>query len=150
MSFDYGKYIQSFFSSAGKNGCNALCIIGLANDYLKSKNEGCWNEIDALADGIERKYIDFNQNNYDDDNNFYVRDGAGFLSYLTGRTWTMRKEDAEYQLKQNEYEILFWSLSDQNSIRGIGHFTLPGRNTLQNSKTVSQGKVYSKRVYSLN
>ncbi len=149
MNFNYQKHIQSFFASAGKYGCNALCIIQIANDYLKSKNEGVWNEIDALVDGINRKYIDFNVENFDDTNNFFVRDGSGFMTYLTGRRFTMQKESADYQAKKDEYEILFWALSQKNADAGIGHFTLPGRNTLQASKTVSTGKVYSKRVYRL-
>lgn len=149
MNFDYTRHIQSFFLSAGKYGCNAFCVIQLANDYLKSKNEGLWNEIEALVDGIDRKFINFNQSNFDDVNNFYIADGAAFLSYLTGRKWTMTKEKPEYQLRENEYEILFWSLSQKNAEAGIGHFTLPRRNTLQQSNTVTNGAVFSKRVYRL-
>lgn len=149
MNFDYQKHVQSFFASVGKYGCNALCIIQLANDFLQSVNEGQWNEIDGLVDGIRRQYIYFNIDNFDDDGNCYVRDGAGFLSYLTGRKWNMTKENAVYQVSGSEKEILFWAKNDRNAAAGIGHFTLPGRNTLQDSKTVSEGRVYSKRVYRL-
>lgn len=150
MSFDYAKHIQTFFASAGANGCNAFCIIRLANKYLQDHKEGEWNELDALKDGIERKFIDFNEKDFSDGNNFYVRDGAALLSYLTGRKCTLRRESAEYQLKQNEHEIQFWALSQEKADRGIGHFTIPGENTLQVSNTVKNGKVYSKRIYTIS
>lgn len=136
------KHTQSFMLSAGRYACYALQIVHIAQSLgIKV------NELDALEDGILKGYIYFNEANYEDDGNFFVNDPAGFLSFLTGMKWTMRREGNTYKAKDGEYVINFWAKNDVNNAKGIGHFDAPDCHTLQNSVTVQVGKVYSTRVF---
>ncbi len=143
------EYMQSFYKAAGNYSCYALTIINLAKKIIKSKgaNQAFINEQEALIFGIEQGFIHFDEKNYDDYDNFTVYKPAEFLSFLTGDKFSVRFESAKYKCQKDEYEILFWALNDGYCQKGIGHFTLPGENTLQFSKTVEKGKVYSKRIF---
>ena len=142
-------YIQSFFKSAGANACYALSLIDIARDVTKERKIIAFsvNEEEALIYGIEKGYIDFNKNNYDDTHNFYVKRPDLFMEAMTGSKWSVRIEGPDYKCQEEEYEILFWALNDENAKKGIGHFTRPGKNSLQTSNTVKNGKVYSKRIF---
>lgn len=143
------EHIQSFYLAAGNYGCYAFCIIKLAKKILEKKgmSPGIINEQEALIYGVEGSFISFNEDDYNSDKNFYVIDPEGFIRFLTGESYVVRFEGPSYCCKKDEYEINFWALNDSNGLRGIGHFCLPGENTLQFSKTVKNGKIYSKRIY---
>ena len=137
-------HIQSFFFTAGTDACYAICIIDIAKEITNSKNI---IEQEALIAGIEKKYIEFHEKNYSDIRNFIVLDAGAYLSYLTGSKWECIKTGPEYTCKPGEYEILFWATTAQRSNEGLGHFTRPGKNTLQFSKNVAEGQVYQKRIF---
>lgn len=136
------EYMQSFMLSAGKYGCYALQIIGIAH-----KCGVKINDMYALVRGIQEGYIDFNPDNYEDSSNFFVRHPDDFLSLLTKEKWTMQREGAAYKAKPGEYVINFWAKNDVNNAKGEGHFDASDYHTLQHSYTIEQGKVYSKRVF---
>lgn len=144
---DCEKHIQSFLLSAGNNACNALCIIKNANKWRASRGLSKWNYLEALEMGIQDGYILFNEKDFNDENNFYVKDGSGFMSFLTKVPWRMSIENSDYKCQDNEMEIQFWAWSEERAKQGIGHFINPGENTLQYSKSVAEGKCYSKRIY---
>lgn len=94
---------------------------------------------------IDKGYINFNSNNYDDYNNFYVKEPCKILEYLTGVKWTVSKEQADYKIKSNDYVIEFWSRDNGKS----GHFarTCKGFNSLQKSYSVDLGKIHTYRIF---
>lgn len=139
------KYIQSFMLSAGNYGCYALQIVQLAREI---KPELKIDDLSALTAGINSGCIEFNEDDYKDEDNFFVKDPASFLGVLTGKSWKVRKMPADYQVKPGEYAIEFWAKNDKNAAIGIGHFDRPTYHTLQSSYTLAMGKCYSKRIFS--
>lgn len=142
-------HIQSFFKCAGSEACYSICLIRIAQQYCKENNVTFYgNELDALEIGIQNKCIDFNFNNFEDTaTGFFVRDPDGFLNLLTSAKWTHATESRTYKCKKNEYEILFNAKTETDGAKGKGHFTTPTSDSLQNSQTVKNGFVYSKRIF---
>lgn len=134
------EYLQSFYKSAGNYACYALCLINIAEEYLNVKI----SKDLSLEKGIELGYIYFNKKNYDDTENFYVKDPAKYLQFLTGAKWKVRKEGADYKRKTGEYAVEYWSYTNGRT----GHFAriYKGFNSLQNSKSVKDGKIVSYRI----
>lgn len=146
-------FIQSFYAAAGKNACYAFCLIKAGQKWL-CKNKKVfqllpqWNYERFLIAGIEKKWIDFNSLNYDDASNFFVREPAKFLGYITNVEWDVIQMDRNYVAKPDEIEIDFWAKSEEAGKKGTGHFVCSGdTNTLQNSLTVRNGFIYSKRIF---
>lgn len=113
----------------------------MAEQYLKTT----FNKIDVIENCIKNKWVDFNLNNYADANNFYVERPDLVLKSLTQKTWEVRKENADYKKKSNEYTVEYWSANGGKS----GHFarTKDGFNSLQKSNSVENGKIMSYRVF---
>lgn len=129
--------IQSFFLSAGNNGCYCFSIIKLAERILKK-------DIDvhtALQAGIDKKYIRVNKKNYAQSDNFYVLEPAKFLTYLSGWKCGVKKAPADYKPKNGELIVEHWKRA------GYGHFRLSDWDSLENSQTVKYGKISSLRVF---
>lgn len=142
------EFLQSFMLSAGNYSCYALQVINIARKFLKKYNTGKEiNSFNALIMGVERGFITFNKGNYSDDDNFFVKDPTGFLEALTGRKWSLRRVDANYIEKADEYAVNFWAKSKANADKGIGHFDAPDYHTLQYSVTMRVGKIYSRRIF---
>ena len=137
------NYIQSFYESVGKYGCYFLLLLKMAEKKIKKKID----LIETLVYAEKKDWVYYNFDNHKDPDNFYVKNPSMLFSYLTGKKYHVRKETADYQSKENELEILFYSLSDKNAELGIGHFALADYDTLQGSNTVKNGKVYSKRIF---
>ena len=131
---------QSFCKAIGENACYALCIIDIAEKITKKKFE----IISTLENAINRGYIDFDFNDYNDDDNFFVRKPDAFLSWLVGRKFSVTYEEPTYSIKKGDYAVEFWSINGK-----AGHFarTKDGFNSLDYSVNVSKGKIYSYRVF---
>lgn len=134
------RYFQSFCKSIGNYACYLLCLIDVAKEY-SGKN---FDKIEAIQEAIEKDCVYFNEDDYDDPDNFYVRNPAMVLRYLTGKVWIVTKEPADYKPKKGDYVIEYWSLNGGKS----GHFARikKGFNSLQNSVNVNKGKIHSYRV----
>ena len=140
------KAIQSFFKSAWDYSCYADCIIKLAANI--NGVDLTLQEIGYAMDrGIDRKFIYFNQMDYSDKDNFYVKDPAAFLGLLTGKRFTVEKVPGSYKAKKGEYEVDFMALTKENAAKNIGHFVLPGWDPIQGSKTGRDGFVHTKRIF---
>lgn len=138
------KYIQTFFTSAGRESCYADCLVMVAAAI--NKTEVTLESVGRAMDlGIDKGYIKFNQSNYLAASNFYVSNPVAFLKDLTGKRIDVVKETASYKCKPNEYEICFYVKNDREGSRGIGHFMF-GKGPTQASETVRVGYVYSKRI----
>lgn len=141
------KHPQSFCKSAWDYGCYADCIIKLASE-ISGFPFNCQNLGKGYDIGLDAGLIDFNQNDYSDKNNFYVNDAGKFLSKLIGKPVTCRHEAANYIPKSNEFCIDFYAKSITDGQRGIGHFVYI-TDPIQNSRTVAEGFVYSKRIFTI-
>lgn len=118
-----------------------MCLIHIAEKKLSTK----FDKISVIEECIKKGYVDFNENNYDDVNNFYVNRPDLVLKYLTGNIWEVRKEYPPYKKKSNEYVIEYWSANGGES----GHFCMmeDGYTSLQKSNSVNNGKIHSYRVF---
>ena len=134
--------IQTFLAEAGDAACYALDIIQLGRQFAE---EDFGDPVALLAEGIARGFIHYSWDNPDDSDNFFVASPDGFLSWLTGQKWTVRKEAPEYQPKAGELLVQRWER--QVTGQTIGHFRLPAWDSLVDSKTVKFGKIASVRVF---
>jgi len=128
--------IQSFLSAVGESGCYALCILQLA---------GATDIVDKLEQAIDKRFIKFNYNDYDDDDNFFVMDPAGMLSWLTGKKWAVTKEGPAYLPRPGELVVNRWERVKTGSV--TAHFRLPVWDPLIDSATIRYGTIASKRVF---
>jgi len=135
--------IQSFLLTAGESACYALDIVQLAEIFTGVKRD----LIDTLEQAIDKRYIKFNYHDYDDDDNFFVMNPAGMLSWLTGKVWTVTKEGADYKAKEGELEVDRWERKKTGIT--LGHFRLPNWDSLYSSVTVKIGTLVSKRIFRL-
>jgi len=126
--------IQSFLYDVGTDGCYALCILQLANASP-----------DRLEEAINKRFIKFNYNDYNDNDNMYVMAPAEMLTWLTGKKWTLTKEAANYQVKPSELVVERWERVKTGAT--IGHFRLPTWDPISDSVTVRLGTLVSKRVF---
>lgn len=133
--------IQTFLEEAGEASCYALCIIKLA-EMITGKY---FPVVETLNDCIAKKFIYYNVNNKNDNDNFFVSAPDKMLSYLTGVKWSVSKEIAEYRMKVDEWCVQRWERTKAGAV--IGHFRLPEWDSLIDSQTVKYGKMISKRIF---
>jgi len=134
------RHIQTLCIGVGDGACYALSLFKVAESFL-----GC--EMDVLQciyNAIEKKIIKFNWGSPKDDVSMYVNNPAEFLQMLTGRKWSVRREDATYRHKDREYVINSWGLSDREG--APRHFTFGDDDTLYTSPLRTNGKIISVRV----
>ncbi len=129
--------VQSFFLSAGRNGCYCFCIIELAERILGQPIDA----YTALCGGIEKGFIRVDKNNYANPNNFFVKMPDAFLKYLCGKNYGVKKTSANYKPKEGELVVECWEL------RKINHFKLPDWDSLEISQVVKHGEIVSFRVF---
>lgn len=136
--------VQSFFESLGKYGCYFLTLVHFAEQKTRLNYT---QDLYFLSCQFNRLgFMHFNKDNFLDKDNFYIKRPDLILNLLARGKYSVRKEPAEYIPQENETEILFYALSNKNAEKGIGHFRMRDFDTLQNSNTVKNGKVYSKRI----
>lgn len=102
-----------------------------------------FNKIEVIIKCIEKGYVVFNEKNYDDNNNFWVKEPAKILNMLTGREWEVRWENSLYVPTFAEIAIEDWSKTNKT-----GHFAMikHGYNPLQKSENVNNGKIIDYRI----
>ena len=133
--------IQNLAYSLGQNGCYALCLIDVAEEYL---NEGL-DVLLAVIQGIKSGFIRYNWDNWADPDNFYVNDPAGFLKMLTLKKWRVVHDAAGRRpSKSGEYVVRRYELVITG--RTSSHFERDRFKPYANCKTVRLGKEVSTRV----
>jgi len=136
------KHVQTLCMGIGDGACYALSLLKVAEKFTGHDI----NVLMAIYSAIERKIIKFNWEDPTDNVSMFVNDPAEFLQMLTGRRWTVRREDAGY-IPLNfarEYIINSWGLSDREG--AMRHFTFGGDDTLYTSPLRTNGKLISVRV----
>lgn len=137
--------IQDFCACIGEEACYAIQLIGVAEDIMKRP----FPLITSLVRGIQTGCIEFNQNDKNDPDNFFVNDPEEFLRILTGLHVSVRKvEGNTYIPKSNEWVIDLWK--DDSRGKLYYHFRSKYFDSLSNSKTVKFGYITSQRVVSLS
>jgi hypothetical protein len=140
--------IQTFLQEAGEAACYALSIIKIAEEVL-GKELPC---SESLLMGIDGGYIHYTWNNPNDNDNFFVKDPAGFLSALTGERVMVRKVEgpqavAAWKAGKNEYTVQCWQRNRTGQL--VTHFRRPEWDSLVSSVTVQQGKLASLRIFTV-
>jgi hypothetical protein len=140
--------IQTFLQEAGEAACYALSIIKIAEE-ARGTELPC---VESLLRGVDRGYIAYNWTDPTDNDNFYVRDPAGFLSDLTGRDCTVRVIDLPHEVAawrpaDNEYTVQCWQREKTGYV--VTHFRRPTWDSLLSSATVRQGRLVSLRVFTV-
>lgn len=138
--------VQTFFQEAGEAACYAFCIIKIAEEINPSLGKDI-NPHRLLLDGIRKKFIYYNFDNQNDNNNFFVSDPAGFLSYLTSRFTTVRHGSSDHIPKKGEYVVQRW---ERKTPKGTSnHFRLKNWDSLVDSQTVLYGAIASTRIFTV-
>jgi hypothetical protein len=135
------KGTQDFLYEMWEAACYALCIIQMAEDRIMKNID----MLGAIEDAIDAGYIYFNRANHADNNNFFVKDPAAFLSLLTNEKWTVRHEPSSYVPTAKELVVERWER--RRTGQTIGHFKLPYWDSLDDSQTVKYGTLVSYRVF---
>lgn len=133
--------MQNLAYSLGSTGCYTLCLIDVAEEYSGKK-------IDILAvveDAISKGYIYYNWENWNDPDNFFVKQPALFLEMLTGKKWTVSHDLAgKEKRKENEYIIRRYECKQTGTTKA--HFERDVFKPYLNSRTVRYGEEVSTRV----
>lgn len=132
--------IQDMLAEAGESACYALCLIDVAVEHTQKHID----VLSALISGIERGYIHYDWDNREDEDNFFVSDPAAFLAMMTGKKWSVTKQQPGYVLRGGEYKINRWERVSTGKI--IGHFQRDDFDPLAHSVTVRRGRIVSLRI----
>lgn len=127
---------QSVMKTLGEYGCYFLSLVRLS-EKIRGKR------IDAVAAfviALERKWADKDAT---------MLDPAAILSAMSGKRFTVRKEDAGYKAAPNEYEVLlFTNGSYSHFVLGDGNGNVE-YDPLGKSRSVAEGKITGKRIFAL-
>ena len=129
--------IQSFYLSLGNEACFFLQLLNIAEKFNGLPIDPSSAAIICARNG----YIYLNFNDLSDKKNYEVREHAKVLELFTGVKWAYSKETPFYKAKKNEYVI------DEYKNGAYIHFDSDSFHSLQNSNTVKNGKIISRRVF---
>jgi hypothetical protein len=136
--------IQTFLQEAGEAACYALDIIKIAEEVTGREPD----IVASLLLGVDRGYIHYSWNNPNDNDNFYVEKPAEYLAALTGKPCRVRKvADVGYKAGAKEYTVQCWQRNKTGYL--VTHFRRPAWDSLVSSVTVSQGKLESLRIFTV-
>lgn len=133
--------IQTILAEAGESACYALCIIKIAERYLKKEIGAC----DGILLAIDAGFLHYNFSDPNDNDNFFVKKPTEFLEAMTGVKWTVERTEPGYTPLPGRYIVQRWERVKTGNI--IAHFRLPDWDPLYSSMTVKYGKVASLRVF---
>lgn len=129
--------IQSFYLSLGNEACFFLQLLNIAEKF----NGLPIDPSTAALVCAKKGFIYLNYKDLSDKKNYEVREHAQILELFTGVKWSYSKETPYYRAKKNEYII------DEYKNGAYIHFDSDTFHSLQDSNTVKNGKVISRRVF---
>lgn len=129
--------IQSFYLSLGNEACFFLQILNIAEKVTGKKID---IETASLMCSV-KGYIYLNWDNLKDKENFLIIKHKDILESLTPYKWEYEKVSSSYVPKKNEFVI------NEYKNGSYIHFDSVDFHSLQNSETVKNGKIISKRVF---
>jgi len=129
---------QYVCAKIGKSGCYFLCLVYIAEKNKKSKID----IFDLYEKGLKEGWFD---------NDCYMENPAGMMSYLFGKKVTVRHDVAGYKPKANEFVITRYELMETGVT--YSHFVVGSSTTeydpFGESRTRTKGKAVSTRVISI-
>lgn len=134
---------QTFCEEFGKYGCylNCLMVLGFRHSkYIMQPQEDFFS---LVAKFIDKGWVHYGGRG--DKDNFFVKDPVSILGYMTGKVFSVCKV-SEFPRRceaESDLEVLYY----YNEKTKQGHFRLADFDGLENSITVRDGKIQSKRVF---
>lgn len=124
--------LQSTLKVVGSEGCHFLVLCSIAEE---SSNK-VLDLVEAIRVSQSKGWVA---------HDFLVRDAISLLNWMTGRKWT-RKEVAKLEtVRDNDYtEVVYY-----NPRTKLRHFRRRGFDTLDSSKTVSEGHIEKYYIYTV-
>lgn len=132
--------IQDFFTSLGNNSCYVLALIE-AGMRIKSE-KGIDLFFQNLERAIDSRYIFFDEKNYLNGNNFFVKDAEKLLSDIFGGKWQVVKTYSECYTFTSDFEKII-VYSDEY---GNKHFRLADWDSVKKSLIAKKGFIDSYRI----
>lgn len=125
---------QRLMKTLGEYGCYFLSLVRMAEGITQKRIDA----VDVYLDALEKKWTD---------GEVTMLDPSAILDYMTGIKFSVRKENADYQAKDGEYEVLLYTNGAYN------HFVLGDGNggtaydPLGDSRTAASGRITGKRIF---
>lgn len=130
--------IQSVLKRCGNDGCHFLTLLSIAEQYRNlHMNKPEIDLIYAIRICRSKNWIspDFYVNN----------DGTPILEFFTCKKWTRKEVDKLPVIGDNDYtEAIYYNPSTQ-----LHHYRRRGYDTLEYSKTVTEGSVEKYYIYTV-
>ena len=139
--------LQRWFGEVGESACYALSIIALAESFAR-RPYTVGDVALILEDAILKKYIYYNDKNYNDPDNFLVQRPDLMLRDATNVNWSVRKVNenvASFIASPDELVIYQYRRKTPKGV--FYHFCTPTYDPLGDSLTRTQGELYSLRVF---
>lgn len=123
--------IQSELKVCGSEGCHFLSLLSIAEEVIKEPID----LLDAIRLAKDNNLID---------DEFTVLDNCALLCVLTGKSWRQSEVGTLPDIiLDNEYtEVIYY-----NPRTKFKHYRRRGFDTLKNSVTVKEGRVFAYRIY---
>lgn len=138
------RAVQKDLEAIGDTGCYFLSIVEAANRFSKVEVDIYKTYKTSIAHGWM-------------EDNCYVKDPAKIMCLLTGKQWSVTKEDKLYKAAPGEVVILRYERTVTRAMKQevMGHFVLSASDgsiaydPYGSSETVRSGRLISKRVFRL-
>jgi hypothetical protein len=129
------KARQVIHKVIGESGCYLLCL------------EDIGREVGVHGNIIEA-FLSLNPSGIIRDD-CYLNAPEKVLEWITGSPWSVRKEGAEYEKKEDEFEVQRWAWKESQINREVlhSHFIRMGFDPYGESLTVRNGTLISKRIF---
>ncbi len=137
--------IQSLFAELGEGACFALSICEMGKPGISEEEA-----LGLILKGIQKGYIDYDENNRDNPKNFFVENRDAFMDIVSGeKGWKSSSENPRYRSKENERIIECWRWNEKRGNKEIAHchFKLKNWDPYKNSETLKYGYLESLRVF---
>ena len=127
---------QLVCSKIGKNGCYFLSLVFFAEKIINKTID----VVELYTKAVAKKWMG---------EDCFLNDPASLLSYLTGKSVTVRHESLGYTPKEGEYEITRYELKETGTT--FAHFVATNEGKIiydpyGDSRTCKKGKPQSKRI----
>ena len=124
---------QKLMAILGEEGCYFDCLVHLGEGQVHERIDS----IPVFLDALEKNYIKMN---------CLVLDAAAIMESITGVKWIKRNERPDYEPKPGELEIL--RFERKSGAGTVVHFVTKDYDPYGDSRTVREGALVSKRIFS--
>lgn len=131
--------LQTALAAAGTDGCHFLVLCSIADEALRDMHSDKRVDlIEAIRTAQKAKWMD-------SEYTVTVAGSLAFLQYWTGRKWTRKDVEKLPTIAYNQYtEAIYF-----NPDTGIRHYRRRYFDTLQYSRTVTEGYVEHYYIYTM-